>query len=136
MQTIRKVGGGGAAAAFPDVAATTSILVDTFGPYNKTTNVPAGYTFSGSGNIYYLYVLPDEFTYYTWVMFSGSTQTAVGSGAATNLQANKWYQLSGFYNGEDLYFIGLASTNTTATQTSATIPLSNWSPAITIVNNS
>jgi hypothetical protein len=130
------VASSGAAAAFPDVAATTSILVDTFGPYNKTTNVPAGFTFSGSGNIYYLFTEGiDEFTYYYWVMFSGSAQTAVGSGASINLLANKWYMLDGLFNGEDSYFLSLDSTNTTVTQTSTTIPLLNWSPARTITNN-
>ena len=127
---------GGAAPAFPDVAGTSSILVDGIGGYNKTTDVPSGYTFSGSGNIYYLFTEGiDEFTYYYWVMFSGSTQTAAGSGAAVPLLANKWYMLDGLFNGEDSYSLSLDSTNTTVTQTSTTIPLLNWSPARTITNN-
>lgn len=136
VQNIRKVGGG-AAASFPDVAGTTSILVDGIGGYNKTTDVPAGYTFSGSGNIYYLLTEGiDEFTYYYWVMFSGSMQTAAGSGASIPLLANKWYMLDGLFNGEDNYNLSLDSTNTTATQTSTTIPLLNWSPARTITDGS
>ena len=124
---------GGAAPAFPDVAGTSSILVDSFGPYTKTTAVPYGFDFTGSGNIYYLYVTSDEFTYYYWVMFSGSTQLATSiSSPAINLLANKWYKINGFFNGDESYFLGLDSTNTTTSQTAATIPLSNWSPAITI----
>jgi hypothetical protein len=117
---------------FPNVSATSELYVNGVGPYTKTTTLPSGYTFSGSGNIYYIYAQPDEeFTTFYWVVFSGSTQGAVGSGALINLQANKWYMFYGIVgeNGESLY---LDSTNTTTTQTSATFPLSNWSPARTI----
>jgi len=117
------------AASFPDVAGTTSVLFAGIGGYNKTTSALYGYTFSGSGNIYYLFESYDEnFSESGWVMFSGSTQTVTTlSGASINLLANKWYVLGGMNTySNNAFSIYISSTNTTATQTSATIPLVNW----------
>jgi hypothetical protein len=144
--SVSGVVGGGVAAAFPDVSATSAIYVNGNGPYNKTVAVggiyypwgeyPYGYTFEGSGNVYYFFVEYDEnnnFYYYNWLVFSGSNQYVNSGASYVFLQANKWYILSGLYNGDDSYNIyPIVSTNTTATQTATTIPLSNWSPARTI----
>jgi hypothetical protein len=117
------------APAFPDVAVTTSVLINSNGPYVKTTSALYGYTFSGSGNVYYRWESYDEnFADFFWIMFSGSAQTVTTvSGASISLLANKWYFLEGrdYYSGT--YSINLTASNTTATQTSATIPLVNWS---------
>lgn len=124
---------------FPNVAGTNRLYVAGTGsfPFNKTTTIPAGFTFSGSENIYYLAedLQSQEIKLYRWVMFSGSPQSATGGDDSVPLLANTWYMLSGVFDViNDIYTLSLTSTNTTPTQTSATIPLSNWSPVKTITS--
>ena len=116
---------------FPNTTVTTAVLISGNGPYEKTTAVPTGFTFSGFGNIYYLYTNYDEnFAEYNWLMYSGSTQTATatGGGGSINLLPFKWYILGGMNPySNNTFSISLLATNTGASQTAVTIPFVNWS---------
>ena len=90
---------------------------------------PASIGFSaGNANTYYVNVSNpgQEYPTHNWLVFSATAGDAGGGiGSSINLEANKWYMLYGGC-GDGGCSIAIVSVNTSANQTSASIPSQNW----------
>jgi hypothetical protein len=117
--------------AFPNVYIDGALYLKYDDP-----SFPASIYFSaGNANIYYINISNpgEEYPQHTWLVFSAIAGDAGGNvGGPINLQANKWYILSGGC-GDGGCSIYIVSVNTSANQTSANIPLQNWSNGATII---
>jgi hypothetical protein len=117
--------------AFPNVYIDGALYLKYDSPY-----FPASIYFSAeNANTYYVNVSNpgDEYPNHNWLVFSSIAGDAGGgTGGPINLEANKWYILGGGC-GDGGCSIYIVSVNTSANQTSANIPLQNWSNGATIV---
>jgi len=97
---------------------------------------PASIGFSaGNANTYYINISNpgQEYPEHNWLVFSATAGDAGGGiGSSINLEANKWYILYGGC-GDGGCSIQIISVNTSANQTSANIPLQNWTNGATII---
>jgi hypothetical protein len=116
--------------AFPSVYIDSALYLKYDSPY-----FPASIGFSaGNANIYYVNISNpgEEYPQHNWLVFSSIAGDAGGGiGSSINLEANKWYILSGGC-GDGGCSIYIVSVNTSANQTSANIPLQNWPNGATI----